>query len=960
MRFESVTAHKFGPFRDETLNFGPGMNVVYGRNEAGKSSWHAALYAGLCGLRRGKGAAPKAERHFAESHKPWGIDEWEVGATIELADGRRVELRHDLAGKVDSSALDTSVANRDYASEIIFDGAPDGSRWLGLNRRSFLSTACVRQADILKVRDNPESLQEDMQRAAATAGADATAAAALQRLGEYLKERVGSKRAPTKPLVKTGRDVATARDVLGAAREAHADYVGRRARVEELERAVKDARSRVEAMQAVLAEAEADAFADRLRDVEALSEQFTEGAPHPPPDGGELERRVTEALTTWGNLPVLQELTGPSARELAERIDRLQREVLAARAVVAEAGAEETERRVDRALELKTLFPTGAPRISAAEEVHANQIRDALQEWASLPTLPAPVGPSVEELEQALTSFDRRRQPDPESSRSRRPQSWLAMSVIAALGGVAIALLLPDYGVAGLILAVGGAVGALSLRLAGPRPDANIALALDVKRDGLAQQLRARRSEQASYDAGLRRRNDVIERLRALAELDEEEVVAPDALAQRIRGRQETWRREREAADGLAPQWDELQGLLGGVSVDDLVAEAGRLHAEADRIIGSSDQVRLAELRTKELTGSDLAEIERQADEQRRALEEQRAERLAAEDRQRRDTERIEAATERLREAAAQIGVTDDDADGLASGLAEWRDGRVRILAEAGQRGESWDRLQQLLGERTLDEFAAEAERRRAGAVRLLDGVAARTLAEVREGQPTGEMLIDLQSRAESAREEWLSARGRLAEREKHLPSVADAEDSLAAAEREQARIARLKATLDSTIDFLEQAQERVLRDIAPILTSTVLEWLPRVTQGRYTGCRIDPESLLVEVRTTGGRWRRAELLSHGTAEQVYLLLRFALSRHLTREGETCPLILDDVVGASDAERKRTVLRTLRSLGESTQVILFTHEDDVRDWAKRNLEAPNHRLIELAGPRPETGGLPAT
>ncbi|MYG18353.1 MAG: AAA family ATPase, partial [Gemmatimonadales bacterium] len=46
MRFESVTAHRFGPFRDETLELAPGMNVVFGRNEAGKSSWHAALYAG--------------------------------------------------------------------------------------------------------------------------------------------------------------------------------------------------------------------------------------------------------------------------------------------------------------------------------------------------------------------------------------------------------------------------------------------------------------------------------------------------------------------------------------------------------------------------------------------------------------------------------------------------------------------------------------------------------------------------------------------------------------------------------------------------------------------------------------------------------------------------------------------------------------------------------------------------
>jgi len=196
-----------------------------------------------------------------------------------------------------------------------------------------------------------------------------------------------------------------------------------------------------------------------------------------------------------------------------------------------------------------------------------------------------------------------------------------------------------------------------------------------------------------------------------------------------------------------------------------------------------------------------------------------------------------------------------------------------------------------------------------------------------------------------------LRAGGQLTEREHHLPSVADAEDALAAAERAQKRIERLKDTLDRTIGFLEEAQERVLRDIAPILTQTVLEWLPGVTDDRYTGCRIDPENLLVEVRGPGGRWRSAELLSHGTAEQIYLLLRFALSRHLTGEGESCPLILDDVVAASDAVRKQAVLRTLHALARSTQVILFTHEDDVRDWARENLAGSDARLIELDGRR---------
>ena len=59
MRIERVVAHAFGPLIDATLDLAPGMTVVYGPNEAGKSSWHAALYAGLCGVRRGRGGADR-------------------------------------------------------------------------------------------------------------------------------------------------------------------------------------------------------------------------------------------------------------------------------------------------------------------------------------------------------------------------------------------------------------------------------------------------------------------------------------------------------------------------------------------------------------------------------------------------------------------------------------------------------------------------------------------------------------------------------------------------------------------------------------------------------------------------------------------------------------------------------------------------------------------------------------
>jgi hypothetical protein len=59
-------------------------------------------------------------------------------------------MRQDLAGNVACSATDLQLA-RDVSNEIMEDGSPDAASWLGLDRRSFVATACIHQAQLLRV-----------------------------------------------------------------------------------------------------------------------------------------------------------------------------------------------------------------------------------------------------------------------------------------------------------------------------------------------------------------------------------------------------------------------------------------------------------------------------------------------------------------------------------------------------------------------------------------------------------------------------------------------------------------------------------------------------------------------------------------------------------------------------------------------------------------------------------------
>jgi uncharacterized protein YhaN len=120
------------------------------------------------------------------------------------------------------------------------------------------------------------------------------------------------------------------------------------------------------------------------------------------------------------------------------------------------------------------------------------------------------------------------------------------------------------------------------------------------------------------------------------------------------------------------------------------------------------------------------------------------------------------------------------------------------------------------------------------------------------------------------------------------------------------------------------------------------------VTRGRYSDALVDPETLAIQVYGPRGRWRPVDTLSAGTADQVYLLLRVAMAQHLATTGETCPLLLDGVTAQADRERRAEILDLLLKLAAERQVVLFTQEQAVLEWAREHLDGDRHRVRELA------------
>ena len=168
---------------------------------------------------------------------------------------------------------------------------------------------------------------------------------------------------------------------------------------------------------------------------------------------------------------------------------------------------------------------------------------------------------------------------------------------------------------------------------------------------------------------------------------------------------------------------------------------------------------------------------------------------------------------------------------------------------------------------------------------------------------------------------------------------------------RERERMLKLRDVLAKAEEHLQAAVDNAYRTLAPQMSEKVSDLVSQVTNGRYRRVLVDPADLSVRLETASGERRDSRHVSRGTTEQVYLALRVVLAEVLATGREKCPLLLDDPTVHADSDRKATILEFLLEVANDRQVILFSQEEQVLEWARSRLDAGVH-LIELESAQP--------
>lgn len=427
---------------------------------------------------------------------------------------------------------------------------------------------------------------------------------------------------------------------------------------------------------------------------------------------------------------------------------------------------------------------------------------------------------------------------------------------------------------------------------------------------------------------------------------------------------------QRDGADAECPRCKRAYGDDYATILERLAAEVDALTSQAARVeqeITTAERIRreadsqLTTLRARESERAALtavgaaSQLARQL-EQLRARRDERADRRTILEAQR---SVLQPQLDELAGSLAALREREAERQARAQRLsdahtqARFLDEQLTSIGSDGYRPEAHSEVRQQLAEAeeaaresatlsTLAERLPVLERRHE---RASAQAAETTVEAARLAAEAAELTIDpdaVAAAAEQDREAEAASQAALealhaAEQDaiREDAAVQAAREKLAHAQEEARRLKAQRRELryrDAVQAALEDYRADASRRALPSLEQETASLLAALTRGRYSDVRLS-DSYSLELRD-GNQPYTLRRFSGGEQDIANLALRLALSRALARQRgiETGFVILDEVLGSQDADRRTAIMSELRELlREFRQVFVVSHFDDIAD-----------------------------
>ncbi|MDX1651006.1 MAG: AAA family ATPase [Brumimicrobium sp.] len=130
---------------------------------------------------------------------------------------------------------------------------------------------------------------------------------------------------------------------------------------------------------------------------------------------------------------------------------------------------------------------------------------------------------------------------------------------------------------------------------------------------------------------------------------------------------------------------------------------------------------------------------------------------------------------------------------------------------------------------------------------------------------------------------------------------------------------------------IISESKQKYEEEKQPEVITQTRDYLKDITDNAYEDLRISLSEKHVSVIDKQGKQKSVGELSRGTREQLLLALRMGLIEEYEKSAEPLPVVLDDVMVNFDVHRSRNLAKTLTHFAQKRQVILFTCHEHTKE-----------------------------
>lgn len=197
LKIDNIKINAYGNIEDKEIDFKDGINIVYGKNESGKSTILSYIMNTLYGISKNKDGKTISDY---DRYKPWNNTEFSGRLSYKLDNGEKYEVFRDFNKKnpkIYNEKLEDITKQFDIDKK---DGSKFFQEQTGIDKQMYLSTVVSMQQEIRLDEKNQNMLIQKIANLAGTGEDNVSYKKALTKLQEKIRDEIGTNKTTQKPI----------------------------------------------------------------------------------------------------------------------------------------------------------------------------------------------------------------------------------------------------------------------------------------------------------------------------------------------------------------------------------------------------------------------------------------------------------------------------------------------------------------------------------------------------------------------------------------------------------------------------------------------------------------------------------------------------------------------------------------------------------------------------------------